>query len=107
MKDRLTESGLASHEVILKHVEKRAKEAITSLHLLATGLDPTYGPDWIIEQGQEKHHQMLTILRESCNKLDLDIGSVMQNWSDYQYKVIFRIVYAACFLNVMRLKSRT
>ena len=66
------------------HVEKRAKEAITSLHLLATGLDPAYGPDWIIQQGPEKYRQVLTILRESSKKLDLDIGSVMQNWSDYQ-----------------------
>lgn len=88
IKERLTERGSASHEIILRHVQKRSKEAITSLHLLATSLDPVYGPDWVIQRSTEEHRQVLTILRESAEKLDLDIGSVMQNWSDYQYKVI-------------------
>ena len=67
--------------------------------LLATGLDPKYGPDSKIEQGQEKYRQVMTILCESSKKLDLNIGSVMQNWSDYQYKVTFSTAHATCLVN--------
>ena len=80
MKNRSAEGGLASHE------GPKQQHHCT---LLATWLDPKYGPDSKIEQGQEKHRQVMTILRESSKKLDLNIGSVMQNWSDYQYKVTF------------------
>ena len=99
MKEKLAAAGGALDELAYNKMTSRENELVTPLHLLATALDPLYGPD-VVSNGNdgqlERHRELLDALRSCAEKLNLPYTSVIVQWASYVRKVttIFCIDYS-------------